>query len=154
MNRASRPPSSLNPSPYLNPNQIRLLRIFSARSLTPPKSKAEMQIFAVVEAERWLRARDSTSPYGFIFGVCLLVQVCVPKMFEPIGDEKSATGIPATKTRSQLLVVSAAYFLGEKHASATSNSRLTSEECWCDTRKPRQSGSTRDCAVSMYSGQW
>jgi len=36
-----------------------------------------MQIFAVVEAERWLRARDSGSPYGFIFGGVLLVQISV-----------------------------------------------------------------------------
>jgi hypothetical protein len=61
-----------------------------------------MQIFAVAEAERWLRARDSTSPCGFIFGVRLPVQVCAPKMLEPKGDENIGDGSTRHQTRSQL----------------------------------------------------
>jgi hypothetical protein len=65
---------------------------FSRRDRSRRPSKAAMQIFAVVEAERWLRARDSGSPYGFIFGGVLLVQISVPKMFEPKGDENIGSG--------------------------------------------------------------
>ena len=71
-------------------------------------------------------------------------------MFEPKGDENIGDGY--TRHQNPIAALSCSwllYFLGEKHASATSSSRLTSEECWCDTRKPRQSGSTQDCAVQQ-----
>ena len=73
-----------------------------------------------------------------------------PKVFEPKGDENIGDGY--TRHQNPIAALSCSwllYFLGEKHASATSSSRLTSEECWCDTRKPRQSGSTQDCAVQQ-----